>query len=44
MHLVVEQLVLILDKRHNRETVMVQIYKMKEYTYDTKFLADYGQI
>ena len=44
MHLVVEQLVLILDKKHNLETVMVQIYKMKEYTCDTKFLEDYGQI
>ena len=44
MHHVVVQYVLILGKKHNLEIVMDQIYKMKEYIYNIKFLEVYGLI
>ena len=44
MLLVVEQFALILDKKHNLEIVMDQIYKMKEFIYNIKFLEVYGLI
>ena len=43
-HLVVVQYVLILGKKHNLEIVMDQIYKMKEFIFNTKFLEVYGRI
>ena len=44
MHHVVVQFVLISGKKHNLEIVMDQIYKMKEFIYNIKFLEVYGLI